>query len=132
MSFFTSIASLVSAKMSLDKFVTVSTQYGPVKGDRRSTMLGVDYFNFQGIPYMKSASGKLRFRAPVEPESWIDEFDATKDCPSFPIVDMMTQKIVGTEDAGCVNVFTKNVKPSKLYPVLVYVSRFIQGQYRRL
>lgn len=79
---------------------------------------------------MKSPSGKLRFRAPVEPEAWIDEFDATKDCPSFPIFDMMTQKIVGIEDAGRVNVFTKNVNPSKLYPVLVYVSRFIQGRFR--
>jgi carboxylesterase type B len=109
-------------KMSLDKFVTVSTQHGPVKGDHRTTFLGVDYVNFQGIPYMKAPLGELRFRAPVKPEKWSEAFDATQECPSFPINDMLANKTVGIEDGGRINVFTKNVKPNVLYPVLVYVS----------
>jgi carboxylesterase type B len=109
--------------MSLDKFVTVSTQHGPVKGDRRTTFLGVDYVNFQGIPYMKAPLGELRFRAPVEPEKWTEAFDATQECPSFPNFDQMVHhKAVGIEDGGRVNVMTKNVKPNVPYPVLVYVS----------
>ncbi|KAG5667649.1 hypothetical protein PVAND_015623 [Polypedilum vanderplanki] len=107
--------------MSLEKFVTVNTQHGPVKGDRRTTILGMDYINFQGIPYMKAPIGKLRFRAPVEPEKWTETFDATQDCPSFPSFDSYLKKATGIEDAGCINVFTKNVKPNNLYPVLVYI-----------
>jgi cholinesterase len=108
--------------MSLDKFVTASTQHGPVKGDRRTTFLGVDYVNFQGIPYMKAPLGELRFRAPVKPEKWTEAFDATKECPSFPNIDSMFGKVVGIEDGGRVNVMTKNLKPNNLYPVLIYVS----------
>ncbi|KAG5667648.1 hypothetical protein PVAND_015622 [Polypedilum vanderplanki] len=107
--------------MSLEKFVTVNTQHGPVKGDRRTTILGMDYINFQGIPYMKAPIGKLRFRAPVEPEKWTETFDATRDCPPFPIYDMMAQKIVGIEDGGRINVFTKELRSTNLYPVLVYI-----------
>ncbi|KAG5667651.1 hypothetical protein PVAND_015625 [Polypedilum vanderplanki] len=107
--------------MSLEKFVTVNTQHGPVKGDRRTTILGMDYINFQGIPYMKAPVGKLRFRAPVEPEKWTETFDATQDCPPFPIYDMMVQKIVGIEDGGRINVFTKELRSTNFYPVLVYI-----------
>lgn len=40
----------------------VQTEYGPIKGDQRLSVLGRKYFNFQGIPYMKAPLGKLRFR----------------------------------------------------------------------
>lgn len=109
--------------MSLEKFVVVNTQYGPVKGDRRSTLLGVDYINFQCIPYMRAPLGKLRFRSPVEPEVWTEPLDATKSCPQYPIFEaMFTNSVIGVEDAGFVNIFTKDVKPKSLLPVLVYVS----------
>ncbi|KAG5667650.1 hypothetical protein PVAND_015624 [Polypedilum vanderplanki] len=107
--------------MSLEKFVTVNTQHGPVKGDRRTTILGMDYINFQGIPYMKAPVGKLRFRAPVEPEKWTETFDATQDCPSFPNYDSNLKKTTGIEDGGRINVFTKEIRTSNLYPVLVYI-----------
>lgn len=106
--------------MSLNKFVTVDTEYGPVKGLRKETVLGVDYISFQGIPYMKPAVGELRFRDAQPPNKW-SEFDATADCPTYVTIDMMTQKIVGQENAGVVNVFTKNLRPDKLTPVMVWV-----------
>lgn len=33
----------------------------------------------------------------------------------------LTQKIIGQEDAGVINVFTKNVQPDKLFSVMVRV-----------
>lgn len=48
--------------MASNKFVIVDTQYGPVKGAKKVTILGNDYVNFRGIPYMKASTGKLRFR----------------------------------------------------------------------
>lgn len=105
------------------KFVVVETEHGLVKGDRRSTVLGMDFINFQGIPYMKAPKGELRFKAPQAPEKWNEPFDATLDCPSFPNFDIMAKKAIGQEDAGCINVFTKNTTPNKLYPVMAYVSK---------
>lgn len=107
--------------MSLNKFVTVETEYGRVKGIRKETVLGVDYISFQGIPYMKPALGELRFKDAQPPNKWT-EFDATHNCPSYVVSNMITQKPVGQEDAGVVNVFTKNVHPEKLIPVMVWVS----------
>lgn len=108
-------------KMSDSNFVVVRTEYGSVKGDKRTTALGDEYCNFQAIPYMKPPLGDLRFKAPVPPESWADVFDATVDCPSYVISEFGTNQMYGQEDAGCMNVFTKNVVPEKLYPVMVYV-----------
>lgn len=45
-----------------NNFVIVNTQYGPVKGAKKVTVLGTNYINFQGIPYMKAPTGKFRFR----------------------------------------------------------------------
>lgn len=47
--------------MTLDKFVVVKTNYGPVKGVRRDTSLGQEIISFQKIPFMKPPVGKLRF-----------------------------------------------------------------------
>lgn len=107
--------------MSSEKFVTVQTEYGPVKGVRKATVLGLDFVNFQGIPYMKAPVGKLRFRDPQRPENWVDDFDATQGCEAFPCTNMMTTKIEGREDAGIINVYTKNVQPNQLFPVMVWV-----------
>lgn len=106
--------------MSADKFVTVQTEHGPVKGIRKASCLGLDYINFQGIPYMKAPLGKLRFRDPQPPEKWA-EFDATQDCESYPMNNVFTGKMEGKEDAGIINVYTKNVQPDKLIPVMVWV-----------
>lgn len=108
-----------------EEFVIVQTTHGRVKGDKRISFLGDEYVNFQGIPYMKAPLGNLRFKAPVPPENWDEIFDATADCPSYVITEFSTNKIVGQEDAGHLNIFTKNTSPEKLYPVMVYVGFFL-------
>lgn len=112
-----------------EEFVIVQTEYGKVKGDKRTSALGEVHCNFQSIPYMKAPLGNLRFKAPVPPENWTDVLDATKDCPSYVLSENMFEgnKTTGTEDAGFINVFTKNVSPKKPYPVMVYVSAHFIG-----
>lgn len=104
----------------MDTFKKVETEYGVVKGVMKTTVLGVDYFSFQGIPYMKPPVGKLRFRDAEPPVKW-SEFDATGHCASFVCRDMLTFQVMGQEDAATINVFTKDVKPPKLFPVMVWV-----------
>lgn len=38
------------------------TQYGPVRGVRKTAATGVEYLNFQRIPYCKPPIGERRFK----------------------------------------------------------------------
>lgn len=102
-------------------FAIVDTEYGPIKGYKKSSILGMDFFSFQGIPYMRAPVGKLRFRDAEAPDKWTEPFDASQEC-TFPLRDMFTHKIVGKEDAGIVNIYTKNIQPSQKFPVMVWVT----------
>ncbi|CAO1331259.1 unnamed protein product [Diamesa serratosioi] len=112
---------VVEHKMATNKFVTVDTEYGQVKGVKKVTILGTNYINFQGIPYMKATTGKLRFRDAQAPEKWNEPLDVTEEGSCFPIFDFMTKKFDGTESGGVINVYTKNVNPDKVYPVMVWI-----------
>lgn len=102
-------------------FKIAETEFGPVKGLKTKTVLDTDYFSFRGIPYMKPPLGKLRFREPQLPRNWDDPFDATEEGPSYCMTDFMTGLQDGQENAGTINVYTKNVKPEKLYAVMIFV-----------
>lgn len=47
--------------MKPDTFV-VETSYGPVRGLKRTSAVGDQFFSFRGIPYAKPPVGELRFR----------------------------------------------------------------------
>lgn len=102
-------------------FVIVDTEYGPIKGYKKSSILGMDFFSFQGVPYMKAPIGKLRFRDAEVPDKWTEPFDASHEC-AFPARDMLTFQIAGKEDAGIVNIYTKKIKPNVKFPVMVWVT----------
>lgn len=42
--------------------LVIETNSGPVRGIKRTTILGDDYLSFQSIPYAKPPIGSLRFR----------------------------------------------------------------------
>lgn len=107
-------------KMSQNKFVFIETEYGSVRGTRKSTVLGMSFINFQGIPYMKAPVGKLRFRDAQPPEKWTEPLDASAEL-SFPNIDFITGQPVGQENAGIVNIYTKDASPEKKWPVFVWV-----------
>lgn len=100
---------------------TVETEYGPLKGIKKTSILGRKYFNFQGIPYMKAPLGNLRFRDAQPPKKWSEPLDATKEPPGYCMRQFLNYKDGGQEDAGVVNVYTPYVKPDKLLPVLFWI-----------
>lgn len=96
----------------------VTTVHGAVRGERRG-----ETFAFKGIPYAAPPVGPLRFRAPVEPESW----DGVRDATEFgPIAPQPIQSYLGShprpmsEDCLSVNVFTPELGGAGL-PVMVWV-----------
>lgn len=45
--------------------IIVGTTKGPVKGIRKTSILGTDFYRFRGIPYAKAPIGELRFKVLV-------------------------------------------------------------------
>lgn len=112
--------SIVKLHLKMASNLIVDTEYGPVKGIKKTSVLGRDYFNFQGIPYMKAPIGKLRFRDAEAPDKWSSPFDATVEPSSYVIPNWITDnKIEGREDAGIINVFTPYLRSDKPLPVMV-------------
>lgn len=99
----------------------VETEYGPVKGVKKPSVLGRHYFNFQGIPFMKAPVGKLRFKDAQAPDKWTEPLDASKEPPAFCMRAFINYKDGGQEDAGVLNVYTPYTKPSKPLPVLFWI-----------
>lgn len=106
----------------MENFEIAQTEYGKVKGIHKISALGTNYTSFQGIPYMKAPLGKLRFRDAQEPEKWTNVLDAMEEIPSYCTNNIITFEVEGQENAAIINVYTKNLKPKKLYPVMVWVS----------
>lgn len=42
--------------------VVVNTALGPIKGNRRTSYLGDEFFSFRGVPFAKPPVGELRFK----------------------------------------------------------------------
>lgn len=107
--------------MSSSKFAIIDTEYGPVKGIRKSTVLGRDFFNFY-VPYMKAPLGNLRFREAQPPEKWIEPLDISNDeRPSYCTFNYYTMEVGGKEDAGIVSIYTPYLTPRTPLPVAVYI-----------
>lgn len=70
---------------------------------------------------MKAPLGQLRFREAQPPRNWTDTFDATEEGPSYCMTDFVTNLQDGQENAGTINVYSKNLTPEKLYPVMIWV-----------
>jgi cholinesterase len=105
--------------MAESKFVVKKTEYGPVKGVKKSSILGRDFFSFQTIPYMKAPIGRLRFRDAQPPDAWSEPFDSTVDRPSYCGINFMTRGAIGREDAGILSIHTPYL--DRKLPVAVYI-----------
>lgn len=106
---------------SSEQFVDLDTEYGPIKGCKKMSVLGRDYFNFQRIPYMQAPVGKLRFRDPQPPKSWTQPLDCTQQGPAFCNVNFLSGEYEGDLDAMFLNLYTNDIAPSKPFPVMVWV-----------
>lgn len=87
----------------------IQTNYGPVKGIIKKSLLEDEYFAFQGIPYAKPPIDELRFKAPIPCESWIKTLDATHE-KSVPYhVETHIADLQKSEDCLYLNIYSKHV-----------------------
>lgn len=101
--------------------LVIETENGPVRGVKKTSVLGRDFFNFQGIPYMKPPMGKLRFREPQPPEPWSEPLDAAEEPPSYCFYHASLSLRGGQEDAGVLNVYAPVNWRSDLLPVMAFI-----------
>ncbi|XP_012939415.1 neuroligin-4, X-linked-like [Aplysia californica] len=103
---------------------TVSAPAGRFQGLLENDQKGQPYFAFRGIPYAKPPVGELRFALP-EPLPKLDgTFDATKHGHICPMPDMLLELVdreQGKEDCLFLNVYAKELAPSSLKKVLVFI-----------
>lgn len=105
----------------MENFEIAQSEFGQIKGFHKKLAYENECIAFQNIPYMKAPVGKLRFREAQSTDKWEEPLDATKNIVAYPSF-LPGIGLSGQEDAGILNIFTKNLKPEKPYPVMVWVS----------
>jgi len=111
---------------------------GKVQGYKES-FNGTDGFSFRGIPYAADTSGKNRWKAPQDPESWTDIFDAKSfgpQCPQFRMGEggfrgaianaygveiPVEEPPVESEDCLRLNIFSPSVSSEEKRPVMFWI-----------
>nr|WP_154984289.1 carboxylesterase/lipase family protein [Paenibacillus xylanexedens] len=107
----------------------VQTRYGAVQGE---LLHGASVW--KGIPYAKPPVGELRFRAPVQPESWegirqATEFGPENIQPRHDSEWMGGQKPPESEDSLYLNIWAPEKESSHTLPVMVWIhgGSFVTG-----
>lgn len=111
----------------------VPTTEGPVRGVESPG--NEDIWSFLGIPYAMPPTGKLRWRAPREPEKRDDVFAADSFGPACPQPERPSNNSdPGPTDEDCLtlNVWTPELDDEKKLPVMVWIhgGGFTEGSSR--
>jgi carboxylesterase type B len=93
---------------------------GDVNGTTMTSRRGNRFNAFLNIPYAEAPTGSLRFRAPVPKRPWNGTHDATKYGKMCIQYDDRTE-VHFNEDCLQLNVFTKEIQPVALKPVIVFI-----------
>ncbi|XP_037041077.1 esterase B1-like [Bradysia coprophila] len=101
----------------------VQTTKGPVKGILKTSTVGEEYYRFRGIPYARPPVGDLRFKDPQPVEAWTTPVDATSQGPTAIAFNFVTFGLNEgrSEDCLTLNVYTKDITPTKPLPVMVFI-----------
>nr|CAD7402205.1 unnamed protein product [Timema cristinae] len=123
-----SLQSLVAATLVLvanvsSQDLTVELDQGIIQGSVGSTVSGVTFYSFLGIPYAQPPVGELRFKAPQGAPSWTGVRDAsTLGSNCFQVED---SEVHGSEDCLFINVYTPQLPrvnhACSLMPVMVWI-----------
>jgi para-nitrobenzyl esterase len=110
--------------------VSVSTEYGMVRGLRVSGISA-----FLGIPFAKPPVEALRWRAPVEPDSWylLDAFDFSPECSQM-LCEQESDSChyTGSENCLYLNVWTPVGAVNRPVMVFIHGGANQQGSASRL
>ncbi|XP_052872785.1 esterase B1-like [Anopheles cruzii] len=111
------------------EYPVVHTCYGPIRGIKKVACTGVNYFNFQRIPYCKPPVNERRFKELELPEPWTEPADCSQQGPGGFQFSKLLNKIIGSEDHLYINVYTKQLKPVKPLPVMLWIhgGAFMRG-----
>ena len=94
------------------------TKYGPVEGKMTGR-----FYTFLGVPFAKAPVGELRWKAPVEPDSWEGVYDATEygyqSLQDGSIPEHTSGKGM-SEDCLNVNIWTPGLDGAKRPVVVMY------------
>ncbi|CAL8073937.1 unnamed protein product [Orchesella dallaii] len=100
----------------------VNTSLGRVRGIVDNSRELRRFYQYIGIKYAESPEGDLRFEAPVPIKPWSEIYQATSwPSPCLQFDAILKGRVLGKEDCLYLNIFTRNVTPKELYPVLVWV-----------
>lgn len=120
-------------RLTTNETAEAETEYGKIKGIKRMTVYDQSYYSFEGIPYAQPPVGELRFKAPKPPVAWEGVKDCTHHKDKAVQVQFIFNKVEGTEDCLYLNVYTRNLKPEKPQPVLIWIhgGGFVFGEANR-
>ncbi|XP_069688902.1 esterase E4-like [Periplaneta americana] len=101
----------------------VDVEQGVLRGVRSITRKGREIVSFLGVPYAAPPVGKLRFRAPRPPDSWLGTRDATQDAPACLQPTSDGADVTGQEDCLYLDVHTPKLpeEDDTLLPVMVWI-----------
>ncbi|XP_022122536.2 juvenile hormone esterase isoform X3 [Pieris rapae] len=103
--------------------VEVTIEQGKLEGVKVKTVTDdCEYYSFKGVPYAEPPIGKLRFleTQPVKP--WTGTRKATEHGPICPQFDVFAnEKKTGSEDCLYLNVYSPDISPKTLLPVMVFI-----------
>lgn len=91
-----------------------NTKYGKVQGYEENEGKTLTW---KGIPYAKAPVGELRWKAPVDSDSWTITLDATK---AGNVGIQFYNEIIGSEDCLNLDIYRPNTNEPNL-PVLFYI-----------
>ncbi|KAG4069037.1 hypothetical protein HA402_008348 [Bradysia odoriphaga] len=107
-------------KRKLGESVTIKSSLGEIIGVKMSSSEGFNYINFLGVPYAKPPIGSLRFKDPEPLDAWTQPFRACSETTASQ-KDAVTRRLMGTEDCLHMNIYTKDLSPKVLRPVMVFL-----------
>lgn len=105
---------------SLFRSEIIEIEDGKLLGTSMRTRRGANFYAFLKIPFAQPPVENLRFQPPIKNHQWNGTLNATIYGPMC-MQNYYQSEFGMSEDCLHLNVFSKNLMPNELKPVIVYV-----------